>query len=542
MKNKIYTTVFLAIIIALTLYMPLRLHHSLAAQNKGSKSAILSSTFYNDAFYYLTIADNYSKTGLSTYDGKHLTNGYNILWQNILNTALDNVSDKETEIRFTFILSLGLALAAYLILFLLLFKITESRLLSILTIFPGFFYLLFSPALGLHYAPWSIINGMESSLDVLLFTVILATGMMFIYGKLSKNAFYSVSSFLLAFLFLARYDEISLFAAFFLTIIIYEKNRKFKKLLYIGVIPVIFIVIILVHNQIAYGLTLPVSGLVKSHFTLNNLGHIIMSVATGRSSDYIAGEHLFARILPLLIPLIFIPIISRKIEKKFEDKNPRWITFLRILKYYVLFKSIYILFFVDIWQQGYWYFYNQVIIFNILLALTIKLYLPKITVNKIFYTLVIAVIIYFSHSYFLNYERNVLETGKLNKSNVERINYLLANALPTGKIIEMDDGIIAFSSNNECLSGFGLCLDKEGYNAYKNNNLLELAYKRGYRYLASINYFKKAENIPEKVLGFNDFAQVPFFAIGLKEKGKWKYSLVLKDKKTNLIVVEFNKK
>jgi hypothetical protein len=541
MKNKFYTLLFLLVISALTLYFPLRLHHSLNTQKTASKTAVFSSTFYNDAFYYLCIADNYSKTEMNTYDGVNPTNGYHFLWQNILNVAFTGVDDKQTQVEFAFILSLIFTLAAYLILFLQVFRMTGSRILALFTLFPGYFYMFFSLALGPNYSPWSVINGMESGLGLLLFSVFLLISLKFSSGILSEKSFYSVSSIVLALLVLARLDEIFLLISFIAVVFLYSQGNKIKNILLAGAVPVLFLIIYVVYNQIQFGLMLPVSGLIKTSFGFGNLGHILNALLTGRSFDYLSGEYLYARILPLIIPLIFVPVFAHMLEKKKVIDNKNMIFLFRILSYYIILKSLYLLFFVDFWNQGYWYFYNQVLIFNIMLTGLVGLYFRDILKKKTLQVFAVIVIVFFAHSYFLNYEKNIMNNGKLNRNNTERINQLISQTIPDGKIVEFDDGIISYSTDNECLSGFGLCIDKQGYDAIQNNKFLDLAFDRGYRYLASVNYFKTDKEIPGERISANDFLKVPFFALRKENLAKWRFKAVLKDSISGVIVIKFNK-
>ena len=57
------------------------------------------------------------------------------------------------------------------------------------------------------------------------------------------------------------------------------------------------------------------------------------------------------------------------------------------------------------------------------------------------------------------------------------------------KVMEFDDGIIAYSTDFTALSGFGYCLDKEAAQAMEHEQFLDLAYERGYRYITSLYYF-----------------------------------------------------
>ncbi|GEM_PF-945272 len=541
MKNKFYTLLFLFVITTLTLYFPLRLHHSLSRQNAGSKTAISSSTFDNDAFYYLCIADNHSKTGINTYDGINPTNGYHFLWQNILNIAFGDTSNKSKQVQTAFVLSLLLSLAAYLILFLQFYKITDSHFLALFAIFPGFFYMLFAMALGQHYSPWSIINGLESGLTLMIFAFFLLITNRYIYDKLSDTNYYSLSGIILTLLILARLDEVFLLIAFIAVALKFGKGKKISNLVFVGLVPFIVIVVYLIYNQIEYGLILPVSGLHKSSFSPNNIGHIFNSLVTGRSFDYLSGEHLFSRVLPLLIPLLFVPLIARVLAKTKFAENHKWLFVLKVLSLYVSLKSLYILLFVNFWEQGYWYFFNQVVVFNLLLAILLREYIKNITTGKIISTLAIIVILIFSHSYLLHSEKELIASGKLKRNNIERIKKQIDANIPDGKIIEFDDGVIAYSSDNICLSGFGLCIDKQGAAAIKAGRLLDLAYRRGYRYIASLNYFKQPEQIPSGTISISDFVHQPFFALKDTDNKKWNFRAIIKDSLSGLVVIAFEK-
>lgn len=46
--------------------------------------ALLLGSYQDDFFYYLQIAKNFATTGVSTFNGIHLTNGYHPLWMGVL--------------------------------------------------------------------------------------------------------------------------------------------------------------------------------------------------------------------------------------------------------------------------------------------------------------------------------------------------------------------------------------------------------------------------------------------------------------------------
>jgi hypothetical protein len=175
-------------------------------------------------------------------------------------------------------------------------------------------------------------------------------------------------------------------------------------------------------------------------------------------------------------------------------------------------------------------------------AVLLRQYAPGVLKSKMFCILAIMVIVILSHSYFLDYEKSLISGEKLQKNNMTRINKLIAEVIPEGSIIEFDDGIIAYSTTNRCLSGFGLCIDKQGYDAIRKGELLDLAYKRGYRYLASVNYFKRSGETNKDKIMVNDFIKIPFFALQNEKTGKWRFNTVLEDSISGLTVINFHKK
>jgi hypothetical protein len=77
------------------------------------------------------------------------------------------------------------------------------------------------------------------------------------------------------------------------------------------------------------------------------------------------------------------------------------------------------------------------------------------------------------------------------------------------KIVEYDDGVIAYTTGFQTLSGKSFALDMEAARAFESGELLSLAHDRGYRYIASHAYmpvprFKmdwSSDHIREVILG-----------------------------------------
>jgi hypothetical protein len=55
-------------------------------------------------------------------------------------------------------------------------------------------------------------------------------------------------------------------------------------------------------------------------------------------------------------------------------------------------------------------------------------------------------------------------------------------------ILEFDDGILSYALSVPGMAGFGLAADTEAVDAKRRGGLLDLAYSRGFRTIASLYY------------------------------------------------------
>jgi hypothetical protein len=118
----------------------------------------------------------------------------------------------------------------------------------------------------------------------------------------------------------------------------------------------------------------------------------------------------------------------------------------------------------------------------------------------------------------------------------------IANVYDGKGVIEFDDGIISFSLNLPALSGTALNIDNEAYEYYKKGELLDLAYRRGYRAISSLAYI----NPPQSYIISNDlinkWIKESFPALKKQKLGGWSFELKLHDKETNFYLITFRNK
>jgi hypothetical protein len=491
--------------------------------------------FAADAFYYLNVADKYQKAGFSSFDGNHPTNGFHPLWQNILNISFSKIQDPISRINFVFFLSVFLVTLGYVFVALAISKIYESSAISIFAIIPGFLFVFFSFILFPYGSPWSFMNGMETPLSVFMFGIFI----LFLSSNNGKDFLKQknllIFSLLLTILGFARLDDFFLLLAFSIFILINsEQKDRLKNSFLILTIPAISIVVYLINNKSYSDFFLPVSGLMKSNFSFDNLIYTFSSFFSIWIKDNFFGEHAFWRIILLYFPLITALLFLLKIKSKGNNN----LNFLIPLSFYVIFKSIYNLFFVNFWDQGHWYFALSILITNIL----IMDFVSRIKLERkngiVFSSILLIVTFVFANSYMEKYrfKENIYYEFWKNRDVIEN---QIANVYDGKGVIEFDDGIIAWSLNYPTLSGTGFSLDKEAFEFYKKGDFLDLAYSRGFKALASLVYINPSKEILYDNAKLNKWIKSSFPALKNQNLKSWTFELKHYDSRFNFYLISF---
>ncbi len=101
--------------------------------------------FASDAFYYIAIANNSSWSPLFSFDGEYPTNGFHPLFQVyikvIFNIFFDNNIEK--QVIFIYFNSIILLAASSILISYSLIKLGYSKVLTVITVVPGFFHIFF---------------------------------------------------------------------------------------------------------------------------------------------------------------------------------------------------------------------------------------------------------------------------------------------------------------------------------------------------------------------------------------------------------------
>jgi len=166
----------------------------------------------DDACYYFQTARNIVAGNGSTFDGIHTTNGYHPLWMAVILPIV--VLVKEPLAFLQTVLGLGVALSflSALLVYLILRMITVKWYVQLLGVA---FYFLSPQAIA------SSVNGLETSLATLLFTLLLY---LIISEATGNNSHEVIFGLLLGLLFLARTDSIFYAVAYFLCSVFQEQR------------------------------------------------------------------------------------------------------------------------------------------------------------------------------------------------------------------------------------------------------------------------------------------------------------------------------
>ena len=570
----------------LTIYGPL-----VAWMRLGTDAAFVY--FAPDAFYYLQIADQAARTGLHTFDGVHTTTGFHPLWGFLLSAAfahLPLLSTKDAQMLFTLGLSTLLVAAGVGLLAFAFTRFVKSATLVFVALLPGIYYLVCGWAFPPAGSTWSFINGLETPASIFafgLFALLLPVD----DERKPTTSHLIAWSLALALMVMARLDDVFLVAAVVIALVRRETRwrDRARKAVAAGAAPAIAVIVYVSYNVAVSGHMFPSSAAVKEGSSLLANVHL-MAMPFAPFGIMLAGADgwplLAAKSLHLLFPLAvaIIFLIRRRILA------------LELLAIYVVIKNVYNLAFVWIWHQGFWYFPLPLLIAGLFIALEIEqriwngspivhpglastrsyllalavvalalLIIPFVSQGgrvgwAVFagvasvgciialwgasqwwviaaltaWGLVIAtsdVVNRSAWKYGDQYARFWRERARLREE---------FEALPlVSPIVEFDDGVVTYGLSIQGMSGFGLAADSEAVAAKRAGRLLDLAYQRGFRNIASVYYVPPLP--PDALAGSPAgaiVARIP--SMETEALNQWRFSIVLRDDRSGLLVVRFD--
>jgi hypothetical protein len=343
------------------------------------------SAYFNflaaDTFYYLTIAKNSSWINVASFDGIYSTNGFHPLWQFLLKTIFFffNINNKINQISFAYWSSVILITVSSTILAYSLRRNNQitSTSLILLALTPGYLFFLLSVPNSNYGHIWSYMNGMESPLSLLLFSIIffsMASNKNI--NAQSSNIFIGV---VLSLLILTRLDDIFMLLGL-LAPILWTKNnlkQKTKQVIAISLPSAIAILVYILFNKYYADSYLPISGQLKGGLSFKeNLFFIINSFAPVLPIEDHAwnwwSETTWRALQMVIPPIVAISFLFYLYKHQTKNKSSVCITSLDStlagLGIYIILKTCYNIIFVGIWNQGHWYYPISIVSANIMLA------------------------------------------------------------------------------------------------------------------------------------------------------------------------------
>jgi hypothetical protein len=503
-----------------------------------------------DAFYYLTVAQNFTQTQFFTFDTIHPTNGFHPLWQYTLAFLFFWKASwsLEDQIFWTFWFQwalVGLSLRWWVK---IVYRKTASYFWVFITFFPGFYYALvlgIEPRFG---TLWSFLNGMESAY-VLFFGAACLFRIQEKWPTSPRQAFFL--GVLLSALVLSRLDEIFLYLVVFFFV---ERERKGlgKYLLFPGLFN---ISLYLFYNFQSTGMFLPVSGQFKQglgflsnfyfmlEFFLPSLLLPLNLYETELSFWFSTSWRMLQLGFPLGVALLVYGILGYPLLRDVaqEERARRGENrFERIVSAYLLLKGFYHFFCVGIWHQGSWY--NPLCLVGANVLISFCLYDQKSKFSLAFLRggqfFLGAMSLIFLHVFWL--QQSASSTHERLYEWFQRrefVQEILDKKAKGEYLLAFEDGILAYTLKRPTMNGLGLCLDQAGAQAKKEGRLLEDAYQKGFRILCTLTYNTWT---PQSTKPLELYLQEVFYLAAERPSlGGWEFELLYFDWKSQAIFLKF---
>lgn len=449
--------------------------------------------FAADTFYYLTVARNLALHGSLSFDQERTTNGFHPLWQFLTGllyklTSLLGLPDSAflVLVFLTGLALLGLALVVLASCF----RLALGRVPSAFPLLPVGLYALATWPIDPQYGSlWSYANGMESALAVLAFAWVLRSMLL---RETSERLVTSLQlSIALSVLMLSRLDHgllaVCIFIVFFFRALPIDRLRV-RRFLALTVPFMSVLGLYVTFNWLTAGSLLPVSASIKSTFP----------DPVGRNVIHLGVLILFPdapQALPWRQAQVFLPAAVAGASLLFLltqwrcQRHDLLTVPLSICSAFVVGLAAYNFLFVPLWHQGHWYFPVSVLLTTILPLYFWERYKPVARRTRTAEVVlagggVALVALFFSALY---HDPNYNARYQTMFESRSEIRAHFGSDQP--RIIEYDDGIVAFTTGYPTMSGLGFALDSEAVAWMERAPLLWLAYDRGFDHIASVNYF-----------------------------------------------------
>ena len=369
-------------------------------------------SFAADAFYYFAIAKNSSWIPLFSFDGVTPTNGFHPLYQLLLKLSLSHPAlsgNQYAQLIYVYWVSAILVAFSAGIIVHRLIALKQPPALTLLCVIPGFIFFILTTINPNYASLWSYANGMESALSLFLFACyfsLMLDSSTYLEGRKKRLVLISI---ILGLIVLARLDDIFLLLAICAPLLLDRKPplQQLKRMLALLGIPIFLVSIYCTINFYYAGTFLPISGQVKKEISfipniLNLMNTFLPLKEILRNDVWLFWNSLSWRALlntiPIIVAICFLIFFNnRSLTKKNKENNFDY--FLSALALYIIFKGGFNIIFVDLWNQGHWYYPISIVTSNILVLrmLVSEVYFRNYSIEFDFRRYGLKVKKYFSH-------------------------------------------------------------------------------------------------------------------------------------------------
>jgi len=435
-----------------------------------------------DAFYYLQVARTHAQTGIFSFDQSLPTNGFHPAWQLLL-AELYRVYEAlgaPEQARLTGVLALQAACISGAIALLgATLRRARGGLPTTFLILPlGIYTLLvatISPGRG---SLWASTDGMESGLVLLCWAAVL--WLLQRPRILELNAGALAVGLAAGALGLARLDHFLAVPA--LLWVLGRAGSPRRWLLGCAAVAGTLLLGALVFNQWLAGSLLPVSGAAKSSFPWPTQALPTLALSLQQLGD-LRTWHRLDRAALLLLPAVAAGgFLLRRPARSGPYQHA-----LRASCLLVLLLAAYDLAFVPLSAQGPWYFPVSTLLITLLAIQLLDAWrCTRRLQDSPWLALPLLLLLPFFHHRVHQSDPQGQHYARFLTAEAPRL--LAHYGAETPRLLELDDGIIAYATGLPTMSGTGLVLDEEAAQAREAGRLLELAHQRGHNRLVSSVY------------------------------------------------------
>jgi hypothetical protein len=411
----------------------------------------------DDSCYYLKIAQNIAEGKGSTFDGIHQTNGYHPLWQLILIPLFILKENPELAYRTMMILQLIL-LGIAIIVFNIIINKNYNDKISLLgtTLFILFVFL-------------QALNGMESALLIFLINILFYWIFKTNYLLKSKPKLDYTFGSLIILIILTRLDMIFIILGFVLYDLIFFNFvwEYIKKWIRVGSLVGSVLLLYLILNKIYFGVSVPISGVLKSSFPSLTIEGLKTYLSTTKYSPI--------NILIFFIVLIgLFTIVYKKNNKYFNHSFIK--SSYMILSITALIQSVCYFVFIK-WSLWSWYFLILNLSFVYLSIIGFVFLDQFISFKRVirYNAIIISILIMF--------RINNLQDNKLLGSAYKASIWLQNNSSESTVIAMEDCGTVGFFSKRKTINLDGVVNNLDFQNVIKQKKLKEYLMRNNVNFL-----------------------------------------------------------